>query len=109
MGSYVSAALKLPQYDPAQDAQLDPGIKRYVEILNEHGIETFESCEGGPDHAYPKPTIRFLGARDVGFKALGIALMYALPVADVRRTWPVIDGEPTGPYWEMTFFKRAGE
>jgi len=26
---------------------LDPGIARYVEVLNGNGIETFESCEGG--------------------------------------------------------------
>lgn len=82
---------------------LDPGIKRYVEILNEGGIETFESCQGGEGHCYPEPTVRFHGERSEGFKALAIAQQHAFPVASIRRTWPVIDGEPTGPYWELTF------
>jgi hypothetical protein len=30
---------------------LDPGIVRAVRVLVEAGIETFESCEGGPGHA----------------------------------------------------------
>ncbi len=29
---------------------LDPGIADYVIALREAGIETFESCEGGPGH-----------------------------------------------------------
>ncbi len=86
---------------------LDPGIKRYVEILNDRGIETFESCQGGKGHSYFEPTIRFCGERSEGFKAFAIAQQHALPVADIRRVWPVVDGEPTGPHWEMTF-RRTG-
>jgi hypothetical protein len=86
-------------YDPP----LDPGISRYVEILNDAGVETFESCQGGDGHAYPVPTIRFHGDRGEGLRALAVALKRSLPVAELRRTWPVNDGEPTGPYWEMTF------
>ncbi len=86
-------------YDPP----LDPEIRRAVEILNSAGIETFESCQGGEGHAYTEPTVRFHGDYPEGFKALSIALRAGLIVTAVRRTWPVILGEPTGPWWEMTF------
>jgi hypothetical protein len=86
-------------YDPPLDAE----IQRYVEILNAAGIETFESCHGGPGHAYPEPTIRFHGERAEGFRALAVALQHDFPVAALRRIWRVIDREPTGPSWEMTF------
>lgn len=86
---------------------LDEGIARFVVILNEAGIETYESCEGGTGHAYPVPTVRFHGERSEGFRALAVALQHALPVQDLRRIWNIIDGEPVGPHWEMTFHKKA--
>lgn len=87
------------------DPPLDPGIKGVVHALHEAGVETFESCEGGAGHAYAEPTVRFYGARAEGWRALNIALVKGLPVAALRRTWPVQDGEPTGPYWEMIFYR----
>jgi hypothetical protein len=39
------------------DPPLDPGIEAYVRALVDEGVETSESCEGGPGHAYPEPTI----------------------------------------------------
>ena len=27
--------------------ELDPGIRRIVQVLRENGIETYESCQGG--------------------------------------------------------------
>lgn len=81
---------------------LDAGIYRAVIVLREAGIETFESCEGGEGHAYPEPTVRFYGERAEGFKALAAAIGAGLPVAALRRAWPIIDGEPTGPWWELT-------
>lgn len=87
------------EYEPP----LDPGVRRYVEVLNDAGIETFESCEGGEGHTYPEPTIRFHGDRSEGFKALAVVLQHAFPVRTVRRLWRILDGEPTGPYWELTF------
>lgn len=89
-------------YDPP----LDPGISRAVQILNAFGLETFESCEGGSGHAYPEPTVRLHGGQAEGYKALAVALQNALPVAELRRVWPIIDGEATGPYWELTFTPR---
>jgi hypothetical protein len=34
---------------------LDPGIAEYVRVLLAQGVETFESCQGGPGHAYTEP------------------------------------------------------
>lgn len=82
---------------------LDAGIRRAVKILRECGVETFESCQGGPDHAYAEPTIRFYRARCEGWRALWAAQQYDLPVEALRRTWPLLDGEPVGPYWEIVF------
>jgi len=90
-------------YDPPLDAE----IRHYVEILNAAGIETFESCQGSSGHSYPEPTIRFHGERAEGFRALAVALQHALPVAALRRIWKVIDREPTGPSWEITFYPRS--
>lgn len=83
---------------------LDKGIEKEVRILNENGIETYESCEGGIDHAYPEPTVRFHGDKSEGFKALDIALKHNLNVHALKRIWNIIDKEPIGAQWEMTFF-----
>jgi hypothetical protein len=87
------------QYDPP----LDVGIAQEVETLRAAGIETFESCQGGSGHAYAEPTVRFYGDPSEGFRALATAIKAGLQVAAIRRAWPIIDGEPTGPWWEMTF------
>lgn len=89
-------------YDPP----LDAGIAPMVEALNASGVETFESCEGGEGHAYPEPTVRFHGDQPEGFRALAVAQREGLPVTSLRRAWPILDGEPTGPWWELTFDVR---
>jgi hypothetical protein len=86
---------------------LDRGIAPFVHALHEAHVETFESCQGGEGHAYPEPTVRFHGDRAEGFRALAAAQRVGLPVASLRRAWPVIDDEPTGPWWEMTFSRLA--
>jgi hypothetical protein len=86
---------------------VDPGISREVTVLWENGIETFESCEGGPGHSFAEPTIRFHGGKSEGFKALAIASQHGLRVAELRRYWSIIEGEPVGPHWEITF-SRGG-
>lgn len=82
---------------------LDPGIARYVEVLREADIETFESCQGGEGHAAAEPVVMFFGDKSEGFRALDTALKYGLPVLDLRRYWQIVDGEPCGPYWELAF------
>jgi hypothetical protein len=87
---------------------LDRGIERAVHVLVDAGIETFESCQGGKGHSYPEPTVRFYGGKGEGFRGLAAALQAGLPVTDLRRVWPVLDGEPTGPWWELTFAPTKG-
>jgi len=89
------------------DPPLDPGIREAVLVLREDGVETFESCQGGPGHSFPVPTIRFHGGQADGFRALGLALQSGLRVCDLRRVWSVIDGEPVGPDWELTFYPQS--
>jgi len=86
---------------------LDPGIEPYVRILQSHGVETCESCEGGKGHSFDEPTIQFHGGQAEGFRALGIALQNGLPVSDLLRFWSIQDDEPVGPLWRMTFIGKA--
>lgn len=81
---------------------LDEGIRAIVECLSAANVETFESCQGGVGHAYPEPTVRFHGDRPEGYRALGIALCAGFRVSELRRVWPLLDGELTGPHWEIT-------
>lgn len=90
-------------YAPDDDAGLDAGIRAAVVALRRGGVETFESCQGGGGHTFPEPTIRFFGGQPEGYRALAVAMKAGLPVAELRRVWPVLDGEPTGPWWELTF------
>jgi hypothetical protein len=41
-------------------------IAEAVNILNDAGIETFESRQGGDGHRFPEPTIRFYVAMAEG-------------------------------------------
>jgi hypothetical protein len=82
---------------------IDPGIARAVAILQAGGVETFESCEGGPGHAFPEPTIRFHGTPAAGPHALSVCMNHDLPVMALRRVWYMEYGEPKGPKWELTF------
>jgi hypothetical protein len=91
----------------AWERELDPEIAPYVKVLREHGVETFESCEGGAGHSYPQPAVRFHGEFPEGFRALAVALEHGLPIRALHRCWHVQDGEPVGPDWELTFWSGA--
>ena len=90
------------------DGELDTGIARAVEVLQAAGVETCASCEGGAGHPYPEPTVVFYGGQGEGFRALGVALTYGLPVCALDRVWCVIDGEPDGPLWQLRFWPEEG-
>ena len=62
-----------------------------------------ESCQGGAGHAFYEPTVRFHGDRSEGFRALAVAMQAGLSVDNLRRVWPIVEGDPTGPCWELTF------
>jgi hypothetical protein len=87
---------------------LDLGVASAVHTLIAGGVETFESCEGGPDHIFKEPTIKFEGGTPEGFRALAVALAHGLPVFRLRRVWGVIDGMPHGPWWELTLLPPGG-
>lgn len=93
----------------ALPGDLDKGIAKAVQLLHGEGIETYESCEGGEGHSYPEPTIRFFGGSGEGFKAFAIAVTHGLDVKQLRRSWQVIDGELTGPTWELVFWGKVDD
>lgn len=97
----TTAAHRICPSDP-----LDLGIARAVEILNEAGIPTFESCEGGEGHAYPVPVVRFYGSTGTGWAALAACMDHGLPVSELCRSWDFDSGEPSGPYWKITFTRK---
>jgi len=37
---------------------------------------------------------------------LAVALQHGLPAFSIRRFWSVLEGEPHGPHWEITFHPR---
>lgn len=92
-----------PPFGASDVHPVDAGIEAIVRVLWENGVETFESCEGGPGHSFLEPTVRFHGGHAEGFRALGVALQHGLRVAHLRRYWAIENGEPHGPHWEMTF------
>lgn len=100
--SVVREILK-KKYDPP----LDTGIAAAVIALNQANVETFESCEGGKGHAFPEPTVRFHGEKSEGYRAAAALLSAGLPVSELRRVWVLIDGDLTGPHWEVTLTSLA--
>lgn len=97
-----------PPSAPPVPGQIDPGIRQAVKILQDHNIETCESCEGGPGHAYPEPTVAFYGTPEAGWRAVAACLASGLPILSLRRVWDILDAnEPTGPHWEITFRRRT--
>ncbi len=82
---------------------LDEGIAPYVKVLREHGVETFESCQGGDGHSYSDPTVLFLGGLDEGARALDVALKHGLPVYALQRVWILEEDVRGDPHWELVF------
>lgn len=97
----------LEAFAPAVDLEIDAGIRPFVLILRSEGIETFESCEGGPGHAFPEPTIKFDGSAWAGYRAFAVAMEHGLPVLRLQRAYHVNDGQLQGPWWEMVFRTTA--
>lgn len=108
MATVLPRETALLETEIVYDSPLDEGIADAVKTLAAAGVETFESCQGGEGHAYPEPTVRFYGNRAEGFRALAAAMQAGLRVAYLRRTWPINEDEPTGPWWEMVFVPTTG-
>jgi hypothetical protein len=90
-----------------EGCDLDPGIGHYVAVLRSQDIETCQSCQGGPGHAYLEPTIDFHGDKAEGPRAVAAAFAHGLPVSELRRVWNLRDGELDGPLWQITFTVTA--
>ena len=89
---------------------LDKGIREAVEILNRHGFETFESCEGGKGHCYSEPTIRFFGNEFDLIRAFELCKLYKMNIYEAKRVYRKTDvysegdkGEPIGLSWDKPF------
>ena len=96
----------LDEFDPVNEGNmpLDQRIRPFVLILRSQGVEAFDSCEGGPGHPCPEPTISFYGDATAGFKAFAAAAEHGISVKELRRLYQVAEGAwLEGPYWEMTF------
>ena len=81
----------------------DQVIKDAMLALAKEGVETFESCGGGNGPACPEPGIRFHGEAAEGFRVLWISMRLGLRVLELRRVWPILNGEPISPSWEIIF------
>ncbi len=93
---------------------IDLGIVRAVKLLRDAGFETFEACEGGGDHAYAEPTVRFEGDDAEGWRALDLLAAHRLPLRRLSRSWSVSElnnrraagQEVPPPFWEVTFWEK---
>lgn len=94
---------ELEAFAPTVDFPIDTGIRYAVLVLRRGGVETFESCEGGPGHASPDPMIRFYGDAWAGYRAFSVAMEHGLPVLELRRVHDVYDGQLNGPWWVLVF------
>lgn len=83
--------------------RLDKGIEKAVAALHAAGLKTYESCEGGPGHSFPEPTVRFNGDLQEGLRAVSAALEAGLKVYQLRRVWRVNENELEGPWWDLVF------
>lgn len=94
--------------------ELDRGIRFAVRVLHARGLETCQSCQGGPDaarpdrgHAYDRPTVDLVasGSDSWGFVAMAALQDYGLRVRDVSLVWDIHEGLPYGKLWRITFWK----
>jgi hypothetical protein len=97
---------------------LDVGIRFAVRVLHAAGIETCQSCQGGPDqlrpdrgHAYVVPTIDMIAGADdaIGFASLRALQAYGLPVDTLSIVWNISNGLPYEKLWRVTFSKTMAD
>lgn len=101
---------ELPLHEQMKDPAfgLDDGIRDAVVLLNQHGIETHESCEGGVGHSYTEPTVAFSDDGSKGMHALGVCLQHGLPVSSLQQVWQVSENNTIHQIvWRIVFFKKV--
>ncbi|MDE0033679.1 MAG: hypothetical protein OXU75_11150 [Deltaproteobacteria bacterium] len=85
----------------ATDTVLDPNILPYVEVLRAHGVETIESCQGGPGHSRAGPYISFRGPPGEGLRVAGIAQNLGWPITRIVKEWAFFGDDITTPVWVL--------
>ena len=85
--------------------ELDPDIEPVVRLLNEHGVLTLESCQGGRGHAYGYPTVLFSGGRDTVSKVRELVEEHGLRPIRVRRKRRLF--RQMAPFWQLTMHHPA--
>lgn len=70
---------------------VDELIEPAVQVLNEHGFKTFESCQGGEGHAFFEPTVRFEGSEFDLIRAFEICVLHGLFPCEVRRCYRKVE------------------
>jgi hypothetical protein len=99
--------------------KLDSGIRRYVKIIRDAGVNTIASCQGRDNPGYrPEidgshsgdwPYITIYGSAADAFIALGIAIYEGLPIRSIEQRWFVYPADrcvPIGPEWRITFWEK---
>ena len=94
---------KLSAADESILVAVDVGIRPFVRVLLAGGFETHESCQGGDGHAFPEPTVTFYGNKSEGYRAVAWLQSNGIEPMALRRFWHLLDGDLTGPNWEITF------
>lgn len=117
-----AGSARMTQMGYAQEVNseaLDPEIAPVVHFLVGHGFETFESCQGGPGHCFPDPTVRFHGTEFDAIRAYELCQAKGLLILCVRRVFQKEDilskpkdRYPHGYVWrrpfnEIVFLKHA--
>lgn len=91
---------------PFNEGDIDEGILPAVKIMRKHGFETFESCEGGGEHAYAESTIFFYGNEFDCLRAYEICILHNLNVDYVGRIFQKEELNK-GEVWNEPFNKIA--
>jgi hypothetical protein len=96
----------IEEIDRTEWDKMDPGIRDAVKILRDHGVETFESCQGGEGHIGKYPWIRFLGDRHEGYRVITICAQHGFLLKSISRVYGCIDNEVTEVDWRVEFWEK---
>ena len=103
---------KVAKEGMSHDHHLDEGIYDAVVLLNKHGFDTWESCQGGDGHCFPEPTVRFWGTEFDLIRAYELCYIQGMNVFAAKRVyWKVpvysdvtgVDGNEIGENWDKPF------
>jgi hypothetical protein len=84
---------------------IEPGVRVLVRILVEQaGVTTFSSCEGGPGHTYPCRMVRFRGD---AFRAVRVARAHGFPLLQLSRHHSLTGA--LAPFWQLLVAQEVPE